>query len=74
MYECAECITNMLSDLKQQPLQERRKHQCLAMFYKVVEGLVPAIAPSDYLMQSNNMRQIRAKQYNNFVRYDIVER
>jgi hypothetical protein len=42
------------------------------MFYKVVEGLVPAIAPNYYLIPSRNKRQISAKQY--FVRSNIVER
>jgi hypothetical protein len=42
------------------------------MFYKVVEGLVPAIAPNYYLIPSRNKRQIRAKQY--FVCSNIVER
>ena len=37
------------------------------MFYKVVEGLVPAIAPIDYLIPSSNKRQERAKQDSNLV-------
>jgi hypothetical protein len=34
----------LLKDLELKPLQEKRKHIRLTMFYKVVEGLVPAIA------------------------------
>jgi hypothetical protein len=33
------------------------------MFYKVVEGLVPAIAPEDYLKEIRNTRKRKAKQY-----------
>lgn len=35
---------------------------------------MPVIAPSDYVVPSRNKRQIRTKQYDNFVRYNIVER
>jgi hypothetical protein len=60
------CVTNMLKDLELKPLQERRKHIRLTMFYKVVEGLVPAIASEDYLKEIRNKRKRKAKQYEGF--------
>jgi hypothetical protein len=39
------CITSMLSDLNLPPLEDRRRNIRLAYFYKVVEGVVPAIPP-----------------------------
>jgi hypothetical protein len=68
------CVTNMLKDLEFKPLQERRKHIRLTMFYKVVEGLVPAIAPEDYLKEIRNKRKRKAKQYEGFETSNIIDR
>jgi hypothetical protein len=56
------CVTNMLKDLELKPLQERRKPIRLTMFYKVVEGLVLAIASEDYLKETMNKGKRKAKQ------------
>ena len=53
----SSCVTNILKDLEFKPLQERRKYIRLTMFYIVVEGLVPAIAPEDYLKEIRNKRK-----------------
>ena len=68
------CITEMLNELELPSLQDRRKDQRLAMFYKVVEGLVPAIAPEDYLIRQKPRRNIRAKSNSDFVTTNILER
>jgi hypothetical protein len=68
------CVTNMLKDLELKPLQERRKHIRLTMFYKVVEGLVPAIASEDYLKEIRNKRKRKAKQYEGFETSNIIDR
>jgi hypothetical protein len=68
------CVTNMLKDLEFKPLQERRKHIRLTMFYKVVEGLVPAIAPEDYLKEIRTTRKRKAKQYDGFETSNIIDR
>ncbi|KAH3726144.1 hypothetical protein DPMN_052000 [Dreissena polymorpha] len=39
----------MLKSKKIPPLQERRKANRLIFFFKVVEGLVPAMPSQDYL-------------------------
>jgi hypothetical protein len=68
------CVTNMLKDLEFKPLQERRKHIRLTMFYKVVEGLVPAIALEDYLKETRNKRKRKAIQYEGFESSNIIDR
>jgi hypothetical protein len=68
------CVTNILKDLELKPLQERRKHVRLTMFYKVVEGLVPAIASEDYLRETRNKRKRKAKQYEGFETSNIIDR
>ena len=68
------CVTNILKDLELKPLQERRKHVRLTMFYKVVEGLVPAIAPEDYLKEIRTTRKRKAKQYEGFETSNIIDR
>ena len=68
------CVTNMLKELELKPPQERRKHIRLTMFYKVVEGLVPAIAPEDYLKEIRNTRKTKAKQYDGFETSNIIDR
>ena len=42
----------MLNDLKLESLQLRRTSLRLVFLYKVVEGLVPAINPSEFLAKS----------------------
>jgi hypothetical protein len=68
------CVTNMLKYLEFKPLQERRKHIRLTMFYKVVEGLVLAIASEDYLKEVRNKRKRKAKQYEGFETSNIIDR
>ena len=68
------CITDMLSDLELTSLQDRRKDQRLTMFYKVVEGLVPAIAPEEYLTRQRQRRNIKVKTNSDFVTSNILER
>ena len=43
----------MLVKLDLQDLKERRTNQKLIFLYKVVEGLVPAIEPDDYLKKND---------------------
>ena len=50
----------MLADLNLQTLQERRKEVRLTFLFKVVEGLVPAIPASDYLVPVQHKRRIHA--------------
>ena len=44
------------------------------MFYKVVEGLVPAIASEDYFKETRNRRKRKEKQYEGFETLNIIDR
>jgi hypothetical protein len=41
--------------------------------YKVVEGLIPAIKPEDYLTKSRQRRTIKPKRFDDYVNTNIVE-
>ena len=68
------CVTAMLEDSKLPPLQDRRRNIRLSYYYKVVEGLVPAIPPQRYLTPRKPGRTIRAKSYSDFNTTNIIER
>ena len=67
------CVTDMLKKLELQPLEERRRHQRLTFLYKVVEGHVPAINIDHYLQARRPKRTIRARQFENYIKTNIVE-
>ena len=56
------CISKMLKDQDLPSLQDRRMAARLTFFYKVVEGLVPAISPDAFLKPQRPKRQIHAKK------------
>ena len=64
----------MLSDLNLPPLEDRRRNIRLAYFYKVVEGVVPAIPPQKYMTSRKPGRNIRAKNFSDFNTINIVSR
>ena len=57
------CIFKMLKDQDLPSLQDRRMAARLTFFYKVVEGLVPAISPDAFLKPQRPKRQIHAKNF-----------
>ncbi|KAL8565040.1 hypothetical protein ACOMHN_003416 [Nucella lapillus] len=59
-------ITNMLSTLKLPTLQQRRRDLRLTFFYKVVEGLVPAIPSADILTPSKTGRRIIPRDFKDY--------
>ena len=71
----AGCITNMLKDQNLPPLQDRRKANRLVFFYKVVEGLVPALPCYDYLTTVRaNKRRVKARTFSDYNSDNIVEK
>ena len=46
----------MLEDLKLPILQQRRIESRLVMYYKVVQGMVPAINADEFLISIRNKR------------------
>ena len=68
------CVTKMLENLALRPLQERRSASRLIFLYKVVEGLVPAIPPDEYLKPAKHKRRIKTRQYSDFQSSNIIDR
>jgi len=66
------CISKMLQQLEIPPLQERRKMARLTFFYKVTEGLVPAMPIETYLTPIRGKRIIRPRQFRDCVSSNIV--
>jgi hypothetical protein len=65
-------IQKLLKKLDLPTLQDRRKHLRLCFFYKVVEGLVPAISPQNFLVPQKPGRLIRSKRDLGFVSSNII--
>ena len=62
------CIDRMRNHLELQTLQERRREIRLTLFFKIAQGLTPAIQIQNHLTPlDNNKRKIRARQFENFV-------
>ena len=67
------CITNMLCKLDLPTLQDRCKQQRLSFFYKVVEGLVPAMPVEQFLkFLPASKRQIRPTKFHDFTAENII--
>ena len=67
------CVTQMLSDLHLPQLRDRRKANRLAFFFKVVEGLVPALQIHDYLTPDRGKRQFKTRQFKDCVTHNIID-
>ncbi|KAH3871245.1 hypothetical protein DPMN_034439 [Dreissena polymorpha] len=68
------CVTDMLKSMKIPPLQERRMANRLIFFFKVVEGLVPAMPSQDFLTPVwQSKRRITPKHFKDFKANNIVE-
>ena len=65
-------ITKLTQELELPPLQERRKNLRLAYMYRVVEGLVPALAPEHYLVTRKLGRAIKAKLFAYYQATNVV--
>ena len=66
-------VKKLLKKLDFQTLQERRKQLRLVYFYKIVEGLVPAIPCEKFLVREKTGRQIRSTQSKDFITKNPVE-
>ena len=66
----------MLEKLKLPSLQDHRKQLNLTFFYKIVEGLVPAMPPHQFLEPERaNKRPIRATtKFKDFIISNVVEK
>ena len=66
-------VSYMLLKVELRELKERRTIQKLIFLYKVVQGLVPAIEPDDYLKKTRLKISITAKNIENYQAINIVE-
>ncbi|KAH3820013.1 hypothetical protein DPMN_121757 [Dreissena polymorpha] len=65
----------MLEGMKIPPLQDRGKANRLIFFYKVVEGLVPALPSSDYLTPvRTSKRKVTPKSFQNYNSDNIIKK
>ena len=56
------CITGMLQSLELSSLENRRSSNRLIFMYKIVEGLVPAKPPNEFLKPAKQKRQVKVKK------------
>ena len=68
------CITSTLQSLELSSLENRRSTNRLIFMYKVVEGLVPAIPPNEFLKPSRQKRQVKVKNFENCETKNILDR
>ena len=66
-------VQKLLNKLDFQTLQERRRQLRLVYFYKIVEGLVPAIPCDKFLERKKNGRLIRSKQSSDFLTKNPIQ-
>ena len=66
-------MTRMLADLRLDPLITRRKHSRLTLFYKIVNDLVPALPPAEFLTPARPKRKIKPKNFKDYVYKNVVE-
>ena len=68
-------MTKLTRDLNIPLLQDRRKQQRLCFFYKVVEGLVPALPSENFLRKdrSRQRRKIKTTTRKDFITSNIVD-
>ncbi|XP_071158235.1 uncharacterized protein [Mytilus edulis] len=65
-------VTKMPTVLELEHLQSRRTSQRLVFLYKVVDGLVPAIKPDEFLVKNKTKRTIKPTRFVDFENTNIV--
>ena len=59
-------MTRTLQDIGLPPLHERRLYNRISFFYKIANGLVPAIQQENHLEPSENKRRIKPTKYTGY--------
>ena len=67
-------ITKMKQDLELDTLEERRESLRLILMYKVVEGLVPSLPPSQFVKFERQKRQIKPKTFKDHHTTNIIDK
>lgn len=68
------CVTSMLERLNLPTLQKRRLDSRLAMMYKIVRGMVPALKADEVFFPIRNKRKIFNKTYTDFNTTNFVNK
>ena len=68
------CVTGMFKSLELSSLENRRSSNRLIFMYKIVEGLVPAIPPNEFLKPAKQNRQVKEKNFENCETKNILDR
>ena len=68
-----ECICKMLKDQGLPALKDKRMAVRLTFFYKVVEGLAPAISPDAFLKPQRQKVKFMQKKFKDFETKNIKE-
>ena len=67
------CITKMLNRFRITNTREKKNSPTSNIYVQMVEGLVPAILPSDFITKTRPKRLIKSRQYSDFISQNIVE-
>ena len=67
-------VTKKLETLELETLERRRSSCRLVFLFKVVEGLVPAISPDEFLKPQKSKRQIKPKKFTGYKSTNIIEK
>ena len=67
-------VTKMLEMLDLQRLKNCRSTSRLVFFYKVVEGLVPAVSPEEFLKSVKQKQIIKTKKFSDYKSSNVIER
>ena len=74
-HSCEEgSVTEMFETLELETLERRLSSCRLVFLFKVVEGLVPAINPEEFLKYQKPKRQIKPKQFTGYKSSNLVEK
>ena len=65
-------VTRLLERMGLPPLQLRRQHLRLTLFYRVVEGLVPALPPHQFLTPQKQGRLVRTVRKDDFQVTNVI--
>ena len=67
------CVTSMLQSLELSSLENCCSTNRVIFMYKVVEGLVPAEPPNEFLKPTRQKRQVKLKNFENCETKNILD-
>ena len=67
-------MTETLEKLELPPLQDRRRSSRLIFLYKIIEGMVPAINPEEFITFTSKKRIIRSRKNPEYTTTNIIDK